>query len=1094
MVTNKRYDYLFLRRWFIIIILQVAFFKTYSQEMEPGSKRVTIHAKQETLASIFKKITRQTGLDFAGSEDHLDRQQKVTLNADNITVEQILSTLLAGKGVIWSIKDGRITIKKDVSAREGDVNMGVKNSLSADALKPVTGIVLNEKGEALAGATIVVKGTNGGTTTNSEGRFILQRVADGAVLLITYTSYEKVEVIANSNKPLQVNLKPVVNSLDETIVIAYGTTTKRVSTGTVSKVTAAEISMQPVSNPLAALAGRVSGMTVTQTSGNPGAAINIQIRGMNSISQGNSPLFIIDGIQFTNDYLGPNTANLTGANRGQSPFASINPADIESIEVLKDADATAIYGSRGANGVVLITTKKGRPGKTKVDANVYSGIGKVTRKMTFLNTQEYIAMRKEAFKNDGRTMTNTNAPDVLLWDNSRYIDWQKLLIGGTANYLNANISLSGGNAQTQFLLAANYNKETTVYPGTSSDKRAGLHINLNHTSADNKFSVNANVSYTNDNNMLPQFDLTNAINLSPNSPFPYDSLGNLNWSEKGASFLNPLSNILTTTKNITDNLITGLKLKYKVIPGLDILVTGGLNFIQLNQTFLYPKAAQNPAYSPIISASFGNTTTRNWIIEPQLNYTKSIGSGKIDVLLGSTFQKNKSNIGNTDASGFPNDGLITAPAFATSITSTNSIVDYRYEAIFGRINYNLSGKYLLNFTGRRDGSSRFGPGKQWANFGSIGIGWVFSEEDFIKRSFKFLSFGKFRSSYGITGNDQIGDYQFRDNYSNAPYPYQDQTGYIPSRLFNSNYAWEKNKKTEVAMELGFLHDRILLATNYFQNRIGNQLINYKIPSQSGFENVLRNFDAVIENKGWEFEILSKNILQKNLSWITSFNLSIIRNRLKSFPGLESSSYANTLVIGEPIGIIKTIEVVGVNKESGEYEFNGSSIPKDQIFVNDLSPKYFGGLLNDITYKGLTLSFLFQFMIKDGYNYNASIYSPPGVASNIPAYLEGRWQKKGDQTTIQRYATRGSAYTAYQNFVFYSNGIFSNASYVRLKNLSLSYSLPKKILKNLAARIYVQGQNLITFTNYKGLDPETSNFSSASLPPLKVYTAGIQITL
>jgi len=870
--------------------------------------------------------------------------------------------------------------------------------------------------------------------------------------------------------------------------------TKRVSTGTVSKVTAAEISKQPVSNPLAALAGRVSGMTVTQTNGNPGAAVNIQIRGINSISQGSSPLFIIDGIQFSNSYLGPVTAELQGSNRGQSPFASINPADIESIEVLKDADATAIYGSRGANGVVLITTKKGRSGKTKVDANVYSGVGKVTRKMSFLSTQDYIAMRKEAFKNDGREMTTLNAPDVLLWDNNRYIDWQKLLIGGTANYLNANISLSGGNAQTQFLLAANYNKETSVFPGSGNDKRAGFHLNLSHTSADNKFSVNTNVSFTNDNNLLPQYDLTNLINLSPNSPNPYDSLGNLNWSENGASYLNPLSNIFSTTKNITDNLITGLKLRYKVLPGLDFVVSGGLNFIQFNQVFLYPKAAQNPAYAPFTYSLFGNTTTRSWLVEPQINYNKALGRGKLDVLIGSTFQKNISNVTRINAYGFANDGLITAPAFASSVTSTNSIIDYRYEALFGRISYNLSGKYLFNLTGRRDGSSRFGPGKQWANFGSVGAGWVFSEERFIREGFRWLSFGKLRGSYGVTGNDQIGDYQFRDNYSNASYPYQGQAGYIPSRLFNSNYAWEKNKKAEVAIELGFFHDRLFFTTNFFQNRTGNQLINYKIPTQTGFANILRNFDAVIENKGWEFELTLKNISHKDFNWTTSFNVSIMRNKLKSFPGLESSSYAATLAIGRPVGIVKTLDVTGVNKESGEYEFNGVSIPKDRTFINDLTPKYFGGLANDISYKGLSISFLFQFMVKNGYNYNKTLSSPPGGASNIPTYLLARWQNKGDLTEVQRFTTSGSAYTAYQNYVFYSNGVISNASYVRLKNLSVSYALPKKFLNALEARIYVQGQNLLTLTGYKGLDPETADFTGASLPPLKVWTAGIQVTL
>ncbi|RFM34679.1 SusC/RagA family TonB-linked outer membrane protein [Chitinophaga silvisoli] len=1051
---------------------------------------VTMNVKNASLSYIIRQITKLTGIIIYFQDEDLNTFTHVTVQVQNKPISDLFHELLDSRGLAWTdVSTNVIAIRKNQQTDKQPIS-------PSDTSFNISGHVTDVNNNALIGASVAIKGSGRGAITDLNGRFSIRGARPDDKLIVTYTGYLTKEIFLGGNKTINITLSIAENKLDETVVIAYGTTTQRVNTGTVAKVKAEEIETQPVSNPLAALEGRVSGMVITQSNGNAGGAVNIQIRGNNSISQGSAPLFLIDGVPFSNSYAGAQEVTLLSANGGQSPFASINPADIESIEILKDADATAIYGSRGANGVVLITTKKGHAGRTKVDANIYSGIGHVTNMIKMLNTPQYLQMRREAYKNDGLTPSGAAARDLLLWDTTRYTDWQKELIGNTSHITNGNITLSGGNENTQFLIGANYNHQTTVYPTSLADNRGGGYFNLTHRSGNNKFSASLNTSYTNDKNELPTLDLTNLIMLLPNNPSLYDSLGRLSWSEKGGTFNNPLAYLVSKNKTVTNNLISSANLKYNIIPGLDLKVNGGFNFLQVNQLFTNPVKAQNPNLFPVASATFGNTSTTTWIIEPQLNYSFNINNSKIDFLLGSTIQKTLTDQSRILASGFPNDELITAAAFATSVTSYTNIIDYRYQAFFGRATYNLKGKYLVNLTARRDGSSRFGPGKQFNTFGALGLGWVFSEEQFIKNSLSFLSYGKIRGSYGITGNDQIGDYQYRDNYTNSYYPYQGESGYIPSRLFNSDYAWERNKKIEGALELGFIDNRILLNVNYYRNRSNNQLINYKLPAQTGFTDILKNFDATVQNTGWEFELSSTNIQHQAIRWSTSLNLTIPKNKLVAFPGLENSTYANTLVIGQPIGIVKTIDFKGVDPTTGIYEFNGTNIPNDQVKINNLAPRLYGGIINNISYKNFDLSFLFQLVVKDGYSYNQ--INPPGTRNNQPIEVLNRWQKKGDETNIQRYTITGSAFTAYVNFLQYSDGTIANASYVRLKNTYLSYSLPATLSKKIGIqmlKVYLQGQNLLTFTKYKGLDPETNTFvGSNSLPTMRVWSAGLQVSL
>jgi hypothetical protein len=447
--------------------------------------------------------------------------------------------------------------------------------------------------------------------------------------------------------------------------------------------------------------------------------------------------------------------------------------------------------------------------------------------------------------------------------------------------------------------------------------------------------------------------------------------------------------------------------------------------------------------------------------------------------------------------GFASNSLINNLASANTVfTFTSDETVYRYQAFFGRINYNWQKRFIVNLTGRRDGSSRFGPGKQFAVFGAVGAAWLFSNENFLKNSNTIISFGKLRASYGTTGNDQIGDYQFLNTYTSSGTPYQGTIGLNPIRLFNPNFGWEINKKLEVAFETGFFRDRIFLTTAWYLNKSSNQLVGIPLPGTTGFSSVNANLDATVQNSGIEITIRTLNIDHKGFNWTTNFNISASENKLISFPGLEASTYSNNYVIGRSLNIIKVFHYTGLNPQTGIYEFedvNGDGLitaDKDKQTIADLTPKYFGGIQNQFQYKNCQLDFLFQFVKQENYDYIANV--PGGTFYNQRADMSNSWQTPGDTTPYQQNTTgaNNQAVTAFYNYRS-SDAAIVDGSYIRLKNIALSYDLPLKMEKGIKCKLFFQGQNLMTFTPYKGGDPEFKY--TGYLPPLKMYTIGVQLT-
>lgn len=1078
-----------------------------------GYSQITLKEKNVPLEKVLNDIEKQTKYVFLYDAAEL-QSAPVTVDVTNVTLEEALKRCLAGLNIEFTVEENNVLLK----SRAPEVPHNTKNSPIATTIN-VTGRVVDEHGLPLPAATVQIKnGKQQVSITDEKGNFTLRGVETNAIVVITMIGFEKKELPAAANMG-DIRLNVASSQLDAVQVIAYGTTTQRLNTGDVSSVSAKKIEEQPVNSPLLALEGQVAGAYVTQTNGLPGSGVLIQIRGINSF-HGSAPLYIIDGVPYTGETVQP--AGGDGElhyNSGapDNPFSFLNPADVESIDILKDAAATAIYGSRGANGVILITTKKGKAGAMKIDLNMRDGFGEVADKMQLLNTPQYLEMRHEAFKNDG-TVPNPNSDyDLTLWDTTRNTDWQKVLIGGKAQYADVNLTISGGNTNTQYLIGSGYHRETGVTPGGYNDQRGSLNFNINNSSPNQKFRIalSGNLS-VDDNNMNDIENFTAAaLLLPPDAPPLYKPDGTINWAPNAAGYStwsaissNPAASLLSQYNVTTDNVLVNNSLSYEITSGLLIKCDMGYSYNQVNQFGDVPFASIDPALwsTNYRRSNFGDANTQSWIIEPQLTYKRAVFKGIINLLAGMTINQIRTNDQTLLAEGFSSDLLLRDITAATTLTGNDINSIYKYNAAFGRADYNWQDKYLLNLTVRRDGSSRFGPANRFHDFWDIGAAWIFSEEGWIKNNLPWLSLGKFRGSYGTTGNDQIGDYSYLDLYQSttAQVPYQGANGLAPTQLYNPNLQWELTRKLEGGIELGFLENRILLDLSYYRNRSSNELLSYSLPSITGFTSIEKNLDALVQNKGWEWELSTVNVKTDKFRWSTSINFSVNNNLLLS-AGSSSGPYYQKYV-GHALFGAFLYHFLGVNPITGIAEFASSqggetTTPNSATDMNtyiNLQPKFYGGIHNSFSYKMVQLDFLFQFVKKQGpiYLFNGT----PGsynvnYVSNQPTTVLSRWQQPGDVSNIERFGQNGTL-TTIANNEYTSDLVYGDASFVRLKNVSLSVKLPENWIMKMGlhqARIFIQGQNLLTFTKYKGLDPETAfNVSySAQLPPLRVFTGGIQ---
>jgi TonB-linked SusC/RagA family outer membrane protein len=1058
---------------------------------------VSLSFKNGSLETVLKEIRRQTGYLYGLQDQWKEKAKLIDISVTNIPLNEALNLVFKSQPFTYVIIGKTIVVTEKATLVSTD-GFGPKAGIK------VQGTVFNENGERLSGANVTIKETEKGTITNAKGEFEISSVPANSTLIISFIGYATQQINVKDGTNVKIYLKVANNELDKVVVQAYGTTTRRLATGNIGTVTAEQIARQPVVNVLDALQGQVAGVVVTNTSGYASGSIKVEIRGRNTINPGFSsdPLYIIDGVPLTILDITSQSAYSTGSQgviqsglaspaSGQSPFFSVDPADIESIEVLKDADATAIYGSRGSNGVILITTKKGKAGKTKFGVNVYNGISETPRYYHMLNTQQYVSMRKEALANDGLPIDINNAPDLVLWDTTRYTDWQKYMWGGLGRRTNAHADLSGGDARTTFRIGAEYLHQTEILTYNGANQRATIDFNINHKSLNQRFNVGFTSFYsivTSD-----QIGVPSAITLPPNAPAVFDSKGNLNyngWAPLNGLF--PFFGYLQPYSTKTYLLNSNLILSYDIAKGFVFRTNFGYNNIQTTQNLLNTIASQDPSLNPLGSSSSGLTFIHNTIIEPQAEYNSFIGKGKLGVLAGATTQNNATTSDYLFGGGYNSDALISSFSVAPTQFISNLGAQYKYDALFSRVNYNWENKYLVNFNVRRDGSSKFGPGRQFGNFWSIGGAWIFSEENWIKQNIPFLSFGKIRGSYGTVGGDQVGNYSYLSQWLAGRGTYNGSIPFTPIGHTDSLLQWQVNRKTEIALNLGFIKDRINIEVSLYRNQCNNQLVNFPTPAFSGFTSVTANSPANVENEGLEIVINSKIVDDKKFKVSASFNIGINRNRLLAYPNLSLSPYAGIYFIGKSLGVRRFLHYTGIDPQTGEYTFadknhdgqityDFSGRTSDDSYLYDLTPKFDGGFTTNLSYKNLELSVFFYFKKQLGSNAYTSL-DAPGDETNQPVSVLNRWQKPGDITNTPRFTT--SPPPSFANYASYSNAPITDASFIRLQNLSLTYSLPGHLIKKIGAgslKVFAQAKNLFYITKYIGLDPEVQSLNSPPLP-------------
>lgn len=967
----------------------------------------------------------------------------------------------------------------------------------------VSGVVTDQAGIPIPGANVLVKGTKSSTQTDFSGNFAIKASSDD-VLVVSFVGMSTVEVKASAR--VAVKLKDASNLLENVVVVGYGTQSKGKMTDATVGVKAKDIQNVPVSNVQSALVGKLAGVQITQTNGKVEGGINIRVRGQASISAGTQPLYVLDGMPLINQNESTNGAPL-------NPLLTLSPSEIESIDVLKDASSAAIYGSRGANGVVLITTKKGKAGKTSFAVNFSQGVSEATNKLKWLNADQYIELFTESRLNANRSNPQDpgNKFDQLAagtdWRNREVdTDWQDLAFR-TGFTTDADISASGGNDKTTYFLSAAYQKNEGIL--VANDLQKFNFRNNISTKISDKFLVGMNLSFsrssihrnTNDNSFTTPLQ---AVAQAPISP-ARNADGTANTATQYVNFLAALDNQSNETiiRRVTGKFFGELKLAKGLKFNSDVLYD---LYSQTQDNWYganYPFIATD---GEVFAAAVNN---ESYTLSNYFTYDKTFGeSHNLNLVAGHEFTSFSSRYQDVTSIYFPSDNFQTIDGGAEIINGSGSETDYAFDSFFARASYSYNNKYLLKASIRRDGSSRFGENKRYGIFPAVSAGWVISEEDFLKDN-GVISNLKLRASYGETGNAEIGNFQSRSLYSMAAY--DTKAGLLPTQPGNNDLTWEKSKQLDLGIDYGFLNNRITGEIDYYNKRTDGLLFNVPLPISSGASSIARNI-GLVESKGFEFVVNGKIIDNNDFNWTTSFNLTTNNSNVLELPDNNQDIIGSFTInrVGENINSFYLVEYAGVDPLNGDALFykntKNADGSIDRTKTNDYSeaertvagnpfPTLMAGLTNTINYKSLDFSFTFQG------EWGASIYNSAGIYQsangdfwdNQTVDQMNRWQKPGDITNVpQARYSRGNGTQA-------STRYLDGADFIRLRNLTIGYSLPKNVIEKAGlskVRIYLTGVNVLTFTNYSGYDPEAradqgnrigEEFYSA--PPARTFAIG-----
>ncbi|MBK0379911.1 TonB-dependent receptor [Mucilaginibacter segetis] len=1097
-------------------------------------QKITLNEKDASLSSVISKIRQQSGYDFLGDTELLKKAGPITVNVKNVSITDALTACFNGQPITFSITD-KIVVFKSKAPPETDV---VKTTID------ITGTVLDETGQPLPGATVQVKGTNIVTVTNTNGTFSLKNIDEDAVLSVSFIGFASQEVKATAI--LNIQLKPLVSSLNDVVVVGYGTLKKQNISTAISSVSSKTIDKLSVSRVEQTLQGTVPGVLVLNQNGQPGDKPMIRIRGTGTNNDPN-PLYIVDGFPV-------------------STIEYLNPGDIDRIDVLKDAASAAIYGARGANGVVLITTKTGKPGATTLSYDGYYGVQNTWRKLPVLNATQYATMMNEGAINANPTNPLPYPDPASLGEGT---NWQDALFQKNAPISNHQFTASGGTDKGTYLAEFSYFDQQGVIGGDNSKfDRYTFRLNVDQK-LNNFLKIGTNLNYINskrnaifDNGDQGGQVLGNAVNIDPITPL-YETdpaklaAYNVNAVTNGtqvygisplATFPNPLAQIaILNGTNKIDKLIGNAYAELSIYKDLKFRSSYGMDLGNYNSSsyrppyYLLPTSVQN--YSTV-STSFAREYS--WQIENVLSYSHDFNKHNIQVVAGqSAFKYTYENLGGSRNDPAPIDPNLAYLDVATDITSSknNGGADTRTLAsYFGRLAYNYDDKYLLSGVIRRDGSSRFGRNHPYAVFPSVSGAWIVSKEDFFKSS--FISFLKLRASWGQNGNESLGSsFPWASTIvtGNNGYTFLDNgTEYLASgaslgAIANPDLKWETSEQTDFGIDINLLNDKISISSDYYVKTTKDLLIRPNILASVGYSAPYVN-GGNVQNKGIELGITYNDKIGKDVGLNLSFNISHnvnkvtqINNTAQAIPGAGYISLGSItrMAVGEPIGYFWGQRTAGIfqtqqevdaytftnadgttkkiqpNAKPGDLKFidaNGDGVINDldRTNIGDPNPKYITGFTANVTYKNFDFSFFAigmfgQKIFNGNYRFDKTV-------SNLPATMLDHWTPDNTDAKFPRFISTDPN----KNYATVSDLLLENGSFVRVKNIQLGYSLPTNLIRRAKLsrlRLFAAVDNAFTITKYTGFDPELGATSPLSLgidrgvyPQSRTFRFGINAKL
>jgi TonB-linked SusC/RagA family outer membrane protein len=969
-------------------------------------------------------------------------------------------------------------------------------------------VISGEDNEPLPGVNILIKGTTRGVISDLDGRYSIQAEAN-ETLVFSFVGFVSKEFFVGNRSNINVTLDPDSKILGEVVVVGYGSQTKGDLTGNIASVKGTDLATIPVPNFQEALQGRMAGVFVESSSGKLGEGVKIRVRGTTSISGGNDPLYVIDGVPMTS----------SGGIGLYNPLSDINFNDVESFEVLKDASAAAIYGARAANGVVLITTKSGVKGKTKFNVGIQRGVSSPTRLREFLNAEEFVELMRESGENVGALgFVESRLDRYSGWSdwrtNETDTDWQKQAFNPDAGTTNVNFSASGGDDKTRFFFSGAYDNQTGILIRNDFERISGR-LNLDHKVTE-RFTIGANfgLSRTQNNRLANDNQFNNPIQLVALAPItPIRDLDGQLYDRPTATYYNNLIDsenaqwLNTSFRNITN--VFG---EYKIREDLKFRSEFGVDIFNQNEEQFFGSRTNlglstngfgRSRWTRIFNYNTNNYFTYNKVFAEKHNF---------EAVAGMSFQKSDQYFTFVEGQEFPLDELRTLASAAEITGGSSTVTNFTFLSYFSRINYKYADKYLATFSARVDGSSRFGDNNKYGFFPAASVGWLVSEESFLKGNSK-LSLLKVRGSYGLTGNAEIGNFDHLGLFGSSSYALI--PGLRPSQIPNPNLTWEKTAQLDLGIEFALFNDRITGELDFYDKNTTDLLLNVPVPATSGF-NIQRQNIGRMQNYGFEVVLNSVNVAKQNFTWNTSFNFARNINRVRELaPGQESippasSRFLNGVFIGQSIGVFYGPAYAGVDPANGDalYYSNAEKTETtnnyndaERMFVGDPNPRFFGGLTNNFTFGNFDLSVLFQGVFgNDIYDGGGGFFAANGDwFDNSTKDQLNRWQNPGDITDVPQ-ARLGDC-----NGCNASSRYISDGSYLRLRTLTLGYSIPKVTLERFkisSMRVFFTGQNLLTFTKYKGWDPEVNadylasnvfqgnDFYSA--PQAKTFSLGINV--